>query len=183
MPYAAPWLRVACGTAAASSLSLLLLLSYTSGLLGTFNISRNSWLCCSTSSEALQTELPCHIVRKMSTSIYLELPWKGKGPMIGDIVGFVAVTILLIAIDSYILCEQQNTLRIVFSIGIDYFILFVYMAIRNIALASGYTTHSYSNHQKSTYAAAPQDYSKTASNYSPHTYSIHHSSTYPTSRR
>lgn len=119
----------------------------------------------------------------MSTSIYLELPWKGKGPMIGDIVGFVAVTLLLISIDSYILCEQQNALRIVFSIGIDYFILFIYLAIRNIAMAGGHTTHSYSNHQKPTYAVPPRDYSKSAGNYNSPIYPTHHSSTYSSSRR
>lgn len=118
----------------------------------------------------------------MTEKIYLELPWKGKGSMIGDIVGFVAVTLLLISIDSYILCEQQNTLRIVFTIGIDYFILFVYMAIRNIAMADKPATHAYSGYQEKTYATAPRDYSKPARHYNQPTYSTHHSA-YPSSRR
>ena len=42
----------------------------------------------------------------MSTSLYLELPWQGKRQMFGDIAGFIIVTLLLIMIDSYILCEQ-----------------------------------------------------------------------------
>ena len=56
--------------------------------------------------------------------------------MFGDIAGFVLVTILLIMIDSYILCEHQNTARIIFSIGIDYAILVVYIAARNVAMIS-----------------------------------------------
>lgn len=56
--------------------------------------------------------------------------------MFGDIVGFIIVTLLLILIDSFILCEHQNTTRILFSIGIDYIILFVYIAARNVAIAS-----------------------------------------------
>jgi len=72
----------------------------------------------------------------MSTSLYLELPWQGKRQMFGDIAGFIMVTLLLIMIDSYILCEQQNAARIFLSIGIDYAILFAYMAVRNAVMAS-----------------------------------------------
>ena len=54
--------------------------------------------------------------------------------MFGDIAGIVVVTLLLILIDSYILCEHQNTTRIVISIGIDYAILFAYMAARNVIM-------------------------------------------------
>jgi hypothetical protein len=72
----------------------------------------------------------------MSTSLYLELPWKGTRQMLGDIAGFIGVTLLLIIIDSYILCEQQNAARIFFSIGVDYAILFAYLAARNFAMAS-----------------------------------------------
>jgi hypothetical protein len=56
--------------------------------------------------------------------------------MLGDIAGFFAVTILLILIDSYILCEKQDTPRILLSIGIDYAILFFYIAARNIVMTS-----------------------------------------------
>jgi len=56
--------------------------------------------------------------------------------MFGDITGFIAVTLLLILIDSYILCEHQNTTRIIISIGIDYAILLVYIAARNVAMTS-----------------------------------------------
>jgi hypothetical protein len=56
--------------------------------------------------------------------------------MFGDIAGFIIVTLVLIMIDSYILCEQQNATRIFFSIGIDYAILFGYMAIRNAVMTS-----------------------------------------------
>ncbi|GAB7335829.1 hypothetical protein MBLNU13_g08103t1 [Cladosporium sp. NU13] len=73
---------------------------------------------------------------KMSTSLYLELPWQGKRQMFSDIAGFVGVTLLLILIDSYILCEQQNASRIFLSIGIDYAILFVYIAARNVVTTS-----------------------------------------------
>jgi hypothetical protein len=72
----------------------------------------------------------------MSASLYLELPWQGKQQMFGDIAGFIIVTLLLIMIDSYILCEQQNATRIFFSIGIDYAILFGYMAVRNAVMTS-----------------------------------------------
>lgn len=111
----------------------------------------------------------------MTKTIYLELPWKGIGAMIGDIVGFIAVTILLISIDSYILCKQQNAIRIMFSIGIDYFILFVYMAIRNIAMADRHAARPCSDHRRATYAAPPGDYSKSAGNYSQPSYSTNNS--------
>ena len=75
-------------------------------------------------------------VPKMSSSLYLELPWQGKRQMFGDIAGFIGVTLVLILIDSYILCEQQNAARIFCSIGIDYAILFAYLAARNAAMAS-----------------------------------------------
>ena len=72
----------------------------------------------------------------MSTSVYLELPWQGKRQMFSDIAGFIGVTLLLILIDSYILCEQQNAARIFLSIGVDYAILFAYIAARNVAMTS-----------------------------------------------
>jgi hypothetical protein len=78
----------------------------------------------------------------MSTSLYLELPWQGKRQMFGDIASFIIVTLLLILIDSYILCEHQNTTRIVVSIGIDYAILFMYIAARNVAMTSESNTPS-----------------------------------------
>lgn len=56
--------------------------------------------------------------------------------MVCDIAGFIIVTLLLIMIDSYILCEHQNTSRILLSIGIDYAILFLYISARNIAMSS-----------------------------------------------
>jgi hypothetical protein len=62
--------------------------------------------------------------------------------MLGDIAGFIGVTLLLIIIDSYILCEQQNAARIFCSIGIDYAILFAYLAVRNVAMASSPDTSS-----------------------------------------
>jgi hypothetical protein len=73
----------------------------------------------------------------MTTSIYLELPWQGRRQMFSDITGFFAVTVLLILIDSYILCENQDTLRILLSIGIDYAILLFYIAARNNVMTSG----------------------------------------------
>jgi len=56
--------------------------------------------------------------------------------MVCDIAGFLIVTLLLIVIDSYILCEHQNTSRILLSIGIDYAILFLYISARNVAMSS-----------------------------------------------
>jgi multisubunit Na+/H+ antiporter MnhC subunit len=72
----------------------------------------------------------------MSASLYLELPWQGKRQMFGDIAGFIIVTLFLVLIDSYILCEHQNTTRIIISIGIDYAILLVYIAARNVIMTS-----------------------------------------------
>jgi hypothetical protein len=87
----------------------------------------------------------------MSTSIYLELPWQGRRQMFGDIAGFFAITVLLILIDSYILCEKQDTLRIFFSIGLDYAILFLYIAARNIVMTPG------SNGKTPTSSQTPRD--------------------------
>lgn len=56
--------------------------------------------------------------------------------MFSDIAGFIGVTLLLILIDSYILCEQQNAARIFLSIGVDYAILFAYIAARNVVMMS-----------------------------------------------
>jgi hypothetical protein len=66
--------------------------------------------------------------------------------MFYDIAGFFGITILLILIDSYILCEVQNTTRILLSIGIDYAILFLYIAARNIVTSheSSATPHAQS---------------------------------------
>lgn len=74
---------------------------------------------------------------KMSKTLDLELPWHGTRQMVGDIAGFIVVTLLLIVIDSYILCEHQNTLRIILSISIDYAILSLYIAARNFVMPSG----------------------------------------------
>ena len=83
----------------------------------------------------------------MSSSLYLELPWQGKRQMFGDIAGFIGVTLVLILIDSYILCEQQNAARIFCSIGIDYAILFAYLAARNAAMASDTAGPATTQHQ------------------------------------
>lgn len=96
--------------------------------------------------------------RTMSTSLYLELPWKGTRQMLGDIAGFIGVTLLLIIIDSYILCEQQNAARIFCSIGIDYAILFTYIAVRNVAMANEPGTSARTQPQMSQCQAKQQDY-------------------------
>ena len=93
----------------------------------------------------------------MSTSLYLELPWQGKRQMFSDIAGFIGVTVLLILIDSYILCEQQNASRIFISIGIDYAILFAYLAARNVAMTSEPNTSATTQPQNSQYQAKQQD--------------------------
>jgi hypothetical protein len=76
--------------------------------------------------------------------------------MLGDIAGFIVVTLLLIIIDSYILCEQQNAARIFCSIGIDYAILFAYLAVRNFAMASEPDTSSAKTHPQMSQCQAKQ---------------------------
>lgn len=93
----------------------------------------------------------------MSTSLHLELPWQGKRQMFSDIAGFIGVTVLLILIDSYILCEQQNASRIFISIGIDYAILFAYLGVRNAAMTSEPNTSARSQPQMSQFQAKQQD--------------------------
>lgn len=78
--------------------------------------------------------------------------------MFGDIAGFIIVTLLLIIIDSYILCEQQNAARIFFSIGIDYTILFAYIAARNAVMTSEPDASARAQPQTSQYQAKQQDY-------------------------
>ena len=78
--------------------------------------------------------------------------------MFGDVAGFILITLFLVLIDSYILCEQQNAARIICSIGIDYAILFAYMAARNAVMTSESGTPAGAQPQTSQYQAMQQDY-------------------------
>lgn len=77
--------------------------------------------------------------------------------MFSDIAGFIGVTLLLILIDSYILCEQQNASRIFISIGIDYAILFAYLGVRNAAMTSENSTSARPQPQTSQFQAKQLD--------------------------